>query len=87
MALSIISVKPLEWNSGDEAKGAGAKYLVYEGGNGWNAVCYPFEESHFRIGSGLTEYEARLAAQDDHERRVASFLDALPTHKPLQEEG
>lgn len=75
--MTEIKVKPLEWSRHGEAKGGGAKYNVYEfGGDGlWNCVCYPHEETQYRLAEGETEAEAKAAAQADYERRILSAIE------------
>lgn len=68
------AVKALEWEKHGEAKGCGAKYAVYGTSHGWNAVCYPFEEPHFRLAEGMSEASAQAAAQSDYDRRVRACL-------------
>lgn len=75
-----VGVKPLEWTKYGEAKGAYAKYTVYEsGGSTWNAVCYPYEESHYRLAEGVSEAEAKAAACAHHSTAI---LSALTNTKP-----
>lgn len=73
--LGTVSVKPLTFNKYEEAKGASAKYTVYESGGGlWNSVCYPYEDSHFRLAEGVTHSEAVSSCNSDFETRVKSCL-------------
>ena len=68
-------VKPLLWRSG-EAKGGGAKYNIYEVRDGlWNGACYPHEEEQYRIGTAVSEQDAKANAQYDYERRILSALE------------
>ena len=82
----LVTVKPLEWDMSDTAKGGGAEYVVYETRPGhWNCVCYPHSGSRYRLAEGVYPAAAKSAAQADYEARI--FAALTPTPHPTPADG
>lgn len=73
-----VRVKALEFDRSDEASGAFAKYSIYEGGKGWNAICYPHDGSKSRLAEGVTKEQAITAINQHNAEAVLSALEPTP---------
>ena len=71
-----VRVKPLAWDRYDNTNGYGCKYMIYEGGQGWNAVIYPIDARHYQLVTGVTKADAIKACDDNHAARILAALEA-----------
>ncbi len=84
----VWRVKPLEWKNSDcrryqIAQSASGDYEVGTDGDGWWAQCDSPQSWDWTEADQLSEeWEAKEAAQSEHERRILSAI--LPTEQPPQ---
>ena len=69
-----ISVRPLEFDRYGNATGYGCKYLIYEVLDGWNAVIYPDDASHYQAASRVPLDEALAVLNADHSGRILAAI-------------